>query len=63
MTILVGAIMIFGISQDRIACESFGYQSGRETKFIRLSFANYECMAASGNGKWIDIGSLRDIEE
>lgn len=59
--LFIWGLVSFGIYQDRIACNTFASESNRETKYVRLSFANWSCQTPTKDGKWIDTSLLREI--
>lgn len=61
LTVLITSMVSVSIHYERVACESFGRESGREVKFAKMAFASYSCMTPSSDGKWISTDMLREI--
>lgn len=47
---------------SRNVCYRWGEQTGREVRFVDLSFWSYPCLVKTSEGTWLDKDQLREID-
>ena len=45
---------------DANECVAYAAETGRETRYARLSVLSGQCLTRSGDGRWLPVSQLRD---
>lgn len=43
------------------ACLGWGKETGREVRFVDVTFWSYPCLVRTTDGRWLDKSQLRDV--
>lgn len=65
LLIVVVTAVVAGVAYrvERSACYEWADVSGRETRFERLAFLEWDCFTKMPDGTWLPKDSLRGVEE
>lgn len=59
--VLVGGVGVVAYQVDKRGCYEFGAQANREVKFVRYTLVTWGCLTPTADGKWIEVGLLREV--
>lgn len=61
MIIAIIAIRQLDYHYSKLACSSFGIQSGYKVKWADYNYLDYGCLIKTSNGHWIDKENLQNV--
>ncbi len=61
IVLIVLGSMLITKGMVRSACERFGNESGRSTKFVSYGYGWYDCLTPTYDNTWISTFNLRGL--
>ena len=56
-----GAVVNYQMQQS--ACHAYERETGRDTRFVRYTIIEWDCLTPAPDGNWIPTSQLREIVE